>query len=43
MIKANPKIDLSKLAKVGKWMPQGNAKDLAERVQRVLAGEKFSL
>jgi hypothetical protein len=43
MIKVNPTIDLSKLAKVGKWVPHAGAQDLVERVQRVLAGERFRL
>lgn len=43
MIKANPTIDLRKLAQLETWIPNGSAKNLRERVRRVLAGEPFRL
>ncbi len=43
MVKANPAIDLDKLAAFGELIYAGGGRDLGEKVRRVRAGEKLRL
>jgi hypothetical protein len=43
MVKANPTIDLAKLAGFGEIIYPGGGRDIGEKVRRVRAGEKLRL